>query len=79
MMRSGVGLPPRLREGQGGFRDVGEARLSFMCMVKGLTRIKEISEHVEHDQLNIEKHVKELADVTPEMFKAGGAMAEQEH
>ncbi len=69
------GVPP----GLGGFGEVGEARLKFNRMVKGMARLKEISENVVADQLNIEKHVKELTDVVREMFMASGSMFEQEH
>ena len=48
-------------------------------MVKGMTRLKEISENVVADQLNIERYVKELTDVCREMFMASGSMFEQEH
>ena len=41
-MAGPVGGPP----GLGGFGDVGEARLNFNRMVKGMTRLKEISENV---------------------------------
>ena len=74
-MAGPVGGPP----GLGGFGDVGEARLNFNRMVKGMTRLKEISENVETDQLNIEKYVKELTNVCKEMFMAAGSMFEQEH
>ena len=43
--------PPRL----GGFGDIGEARMNFNRMSQGMHRLKEISENVEADQLNIEK------------------------
>ena len=74
-MAGPVGGPP----GLGGFGDVGEARLNFNRMVKGMTRLKEISENVETDQLIIEKYVKELTNVCKEMFMAAGSMFEQEH
>ena len=44
-----------------------------------MTRLREISENVSADQLNIEKYVKELTDVVREMFMASGSMFEQEH
>ena len=62
-----------------GFGEVGEARNNFNRMVRGMSRLKEISEHVEKDQLNLEKYVKELTDVCREMFMSTGAMFEQEH
>ena len=65
--------------GLGGFGEVGEAKLNFHKMVKGMSRMKEISENVAGDQLNVEKYVKELSDVCVEMFRATGAMFEQEH
>ena len=74
-MAGPTGGPP----GLGGFGDVGEARLNFNRMVKGMTRLKEISENVETDQLIIEKYVKELMNVCKEMFMASGSMFEQEH
>ena len=74
-MAGPTGGPP----GLGGFGDVGEARLNFNRMVRGMARLKEISENVFSDQLNIEKCVKELTDVTREMFMASGSMFEQEH
>ncbi len=58
---------------------MGEARLNFNRTVKGMTRLKEISENVEKDQLNIEKYVKELKNVCREMFMATGSMIEQQH
>ncbi len=63
----------------GGFGDVGEARLNFNRMAKDMMRLMEISENVETDQLNIEKYVKELANVVREMFLSTGSMLEQEH
>ena len=71
------GSPPGLATG--GFGDVGEARFNFNRMVRGMTRLKEISENVVGDQLNTEKYVKELTDVVREMFMASGSMFEQEH
>ena len=58
---------------------MGEARANFNRMVKGMTRLKEISENVAGDQLNVEKYIKELSDVCTEMFRATGCMFEQEH
>ncbi len=52
------GGPPGQR-----FGDVGEARLNFSRMVRGMARLREISENVLGDQLNTERHVKELTDV----------------
>ncbi len=40
--------------------------------------MKEISENVVADQLNVEKYVKELTDLVREMFMASGSMFEQE-
>ncbi len=65
--------------GLGGFGDVGEARINFNRTVRGMSRLKEISENVAGDQLNAEKYVKELTDVCREMFMASGSMFEQEH
>ena len=64
--------------GLGGFGDVGEARMNFNRMSQGMHRLKEISENVEADQLNIEKYVKELTDVVREMFMSTGSMFQQE-
>ncbi len=58
---------------------MGEARINFNRMVRGMSRLKETSENVLGDQMNIEKYVKELADVCREMFMASGSMFEQEH
>ena len=57
-----------------GFGDVGEARMNFNRMVKGMSRLKEISENAETDQLNAEKYVKELTNVCQEMFASVGSM-----
>ncbi len=65
--------------GLGGFGDVGEARLNFKRMVTGMARLKEISEKVVGDHLNIERYVKELTDVCREMFMDSGSIFEQEH
>ena len=73
---AGAGVPPGLA---GGFGEVGEAKPNLHKMVRGMSRMKEISENVAGDQLNIEKYVKELSDVCMEMFRATGAMFEQEH
>ena len=70
-----VGGPPGLR----GFGDVGESRVNFNRMVRGMTRLQEISENVMGDQLNTERYVQELTDVVREMFMASGSMFEQEH
>ncbi len=74
-MAGPTGGPPSL----GGFEDVGKARLNFNHMVRGMARLEEISETVVPYQLNIEKYVKELTDVTREMFMASGCMFEREH
>jgi hypothetical protein len=72
---SGVGGgPPGL-----GFGGVDAAKLNLQRMVRGMTRLKEISEDVAADRLNIEKYVKELSDVCMEMLVATGSMLEQEH
>ena len=65
--------------GLDGFGDVGEARLNFNRMSQGMYRLKEISENVEADQLNIEKYVKELTEVVREMFLSTGSMFQQEY
>ncbi len=58
---------------------MGEARANFNRMIKGMTRLKEISENVAGGQLKVEKYVKELSDVCTKMFRATGCMFEQEH
>ncbi len=72
---SGPGVPP----GLGGFGEVVEAELNFNRMVKGMAMLKEISEYVVADQLNIERYVNELTYVVREMFMASGSMFQQEH
>ena len=69
-MAGQVGGPP----GLGGFGEVGEARINFNRMVRGMSRLKEISENVVGDQLNTEKDVKELTDVCREMLMASGGL-----
>ncbi len=48
-------------------------------MVKGMSRLMEIEKNVEHDAVNSEKYMKELSKVCWDMFRATGAMFEQEH
>ncbi len=74
-MAGPVGGPP----GLDGFGDVGEARLNFNRMAKGMVRCQEISENVETDQLNTERYFKELTNVVREMFLSTGSMFQQEH
>ncbi len=74
-MSGDAGVPP----GLGGFGDVGEARKNFNTMVPGMGRLKEISENVEGDQLNLEKYVKELTYLCMEVFKPTGTILEQKH
>ena len=74
-MAGPTGGPPGLE----GFGEVGEARMNFNRMVKGMARLREIAENVETDQLNIEKYVKELTNVCQEMFMSVGSMFQQEH
>ncbi len=62
-----------------GFGEVGESRANFNRRVKGMTRLREISENVAGDELNVEKYVKDLSDVCTEMFRATGCKFEQEH
>ena len=62
-----------------GFGDVGEARQSSNRMVNGITRVKQIVDRVEGDPTNSEKYIKELSKVCWEIFRATGAMFEQEH
>ncbi len=71
---AGVGGPPGF-----GFGDCSEAKVNFQRMVRGLTRLDEISKNVAGHQLNVEKYVKEVSDVCTEMFRAAGSMFEQEH
>jgi hypothetical protein len=72
---AGARVPPGVRD----FGEVGKAKLNFQKMVRGRSRMKKKSEDVSGDQLNVEKRVKELSDVRMEMFRATGAMFEQEH
>ena len=60
------------------FGDVGQARQNFLRMSAGMHRLKEISDNVEADQLNVEKYVKELTDAVQEMFMSTGSMFVQE-
>ena len=53
--------------------------MNFGKMVRGMARLKDISENVLGDQLNTERYVKELTDVVREMFMASGPMFQQEH
>ncbi len=48
-------------------------------MVRGMKRLKDIETHVEVDAINVEKYVRELSKVCWDMFRATGAMFEQEH
>ncbi len=48
-------------------------------MVKGVSRLRERSENATGDELNAEKHVKELTDVCAEMLRAPGAFFERDH
>ena len=48
-------------------------------MAAGMARLQEIEQNVEHDAVNSEKYIKELSKVCWEMFRATGAMFEQEH
>ncbi len=77
---SGVGVggvPPGL--GGIGFGEVRQARSWFNGMEAGMERLREIEDHVESDAMNAERHIKELAAVCKDMFRATGAMFEQEH
>ena len=73
-MAGPTGGPPGLE----GFGEVGEARINFNRMSKGMARLQEISENVEADQLNVELYVKELTNVVKEMFLSTGSMFQQE-
>ncbi len=42
---------------------LARATLNFQRMVRGMTRLREISENAAEDQLNVENYVKELSDV----------------
>ncbi len=44
-----------------------------------MERLRLIKENIENDQLHIEKYVKELTTVCEDVFRATGAMLEQEH
>ena len=76
-MRGGAPVPPGL--GARGFGDVGQTCLNFNKMVAGMNSLKEISDRVDGDHLNVDTYVKELTDLKTEMFRAVGAMFEQEH
>ncbi len=71
---AGIGGPPGI-----GFGEVCEAKLNFQRMVRGVSRLKEIFQNVAGDQLNVEKFVKDLSDVSVEMFRAPDSMFEQGH
>ncbi len=58
---------------------MGEAKANFNRMLNGMFRLKEISENAAGDQFDVEKYVKEFADVCTEMFRATGCVFEQEH
>jgi hypothetical protein len=60
------------------FGDVGQARLNFDRMSRGMIRLQDIAENVEVDPLNVEKYVKELTNVVREMFLATISMFTQE-
>ncbi len=68
-------VPP----GLGGFGDVGEARLCFNKLAAGMERWRQVEDTIEHDTINAEKYIKELAVVVKEMLRATDAMFEQEH
>ena len=53
--------------------------MNFDKMVRGMAKLKEISENLLGNQLNTERYVKELTDVVREMFLASGSMFQQEH
>jgi hypothetical protein len=78
-MSGGVQGPPGLGGGDGGFGEVGQAAFNNQEMVKGMKRFKGIENNVETDSTNMEKYVKELSKVCWDMFRATGAMLEQEH
>ncbi len=63
------GPPPGLG-GVGGFGDVAQARLRYEQMLKGMPRLRDIEENVEHDAVNSEKYIRELSRVCWEMFRA---------
>ncbi len=71
---SGNGPP-----GLGGFGDVGQPPVNYQEIVKGMKRLKDIETHMEADAINVERYVKELPNVCRVMFRATGAMFEQEH
>ena len=60
------------------FGDVGQARLNFDRMSRGMIRLQDIAENVEVDPLKVEKYVKELTNVVREMFLATISMFTQE-
>ncbi len=44
-----------------------------------MSRLKEIEENAEHDTINSEMYIKELSKVCWDMFRARGAMFDEEH
>ncbi len=76
-MTSGGG-PPGFGGGAGGFGDVGQAVVNYQGMDRGM-RLKDIENNVEMNAINMAKYVRELSKVRWDMFRATGAMFEQEH
>ncbi len=74
---SGVEVP--LGFAGGGFGDVREARICFNGIAVAVERLKQIEESVEHDAVKTDKYVKEFAMLCRNMFRAAGALFEQEH
>ncbi len=62
--------------GDAGFGHVGEARACYDTMAKATRRLREIKDNVEADSINVEKHVKELANTMHDSTKATGRMFE---
>ncbi len=56
--------------------EVGEARVNFHRIVKGMSRLKEISAMISEKVVG---YLKELTEVCMEMFRATGSRFEQEH
>ncbi len=70
------GISPLVLSGLG---DVGQAAVNYQGMVKGMWKLKDLEAHAEVDAINIERYLRDLSKVCWDMFRATGAMSEQEH
>ncbi len=75
-MAGGAGVPPGI---VGGFGDVGEAKFCYNKMVASMAGLQEIEQSLEHDAVNSEKYIRKSSNICWGMFRATGAMFEQEH